>query len=112
MSRTLVTGATGFLGRHLIAQLCEGGAHVIALCRGSAPELTALGVEVRRGDVLDAASVRAAAAGCETLYHCAGLVSRQCELDLNRDEAVLGAVVEIAVQSQPFTCARLDDARA
>jgi dihydroflavonol-4-reductase len=79
MSRTLVTGATGFLGRHLVAQLREGGAHVNALCRGNAPELTALGVEVRHGDVLDAASVRAAAEGCETLYHCAGLVSRQPE---------------------------------
>jgi dihydroflavonol-4-reductase len=79
MSRTLVTGATGFLGRHLVAQLREGGNHVIALCRGNAPELTALGVEVKRGDVLDAASVRAAAEGCETLYHCAGLVSRQPE---------------------------------
>ena len=79
MSRTLVTGATGFLGRHLIAQLREGGTHVVALCRGNAPELTALGVEVTRGDVLDIASVRAAAEGCETLYHCAGLVSRQPE---------------------------------
>jgi uncharacterized protein YbjT (DUF2867 family) len=29
---------------------------------------TALGVEVVRGDVLDAASVRAAAEGCEVLY--------------------------------------------
>ena len=79
MSRTLVTGATGFLGRHLVSQLREGGNHVIALCRGNAPELTALGVEVQRGDVLDIASVRAAAEGCETLYHCAGLVSRQPE---------------------------------
>lgn len=79
MSRTLVTGATGFLGRHLAAQLREGGNHVIALCRGNAPELEALGVEVQRGDVLDAASVRAAAEGCETLYHCAGKVSRAPE---------------------------------
>ena len=79
MSRTLVTGATGFLGRHLVAQLREGGNHVTALCRGNAPELTALGVEVKRGDVLDIASVRAAAEGCEALYHCAGLVSRRPE---------------------------------
>jgi dihydroflavonol-4-reductase len=76
MSRTLVTGATGFLGRHLAAQLRERGDHVIALCRGIDPALTALGVEIRRGDVLDAASVRAAAEGCDTLYHCAGKVSR------------------------------------
>jgi dihydroflavonol-4-reductase len=79
MSRTLVTGATGFLGRHLAAQLRERGDHVIALCRGKAPELEALGVEIQRGDVLDAASVRAAAEGCDTLYHCAGKVSRAPE---------------------------------
>jgi dihydroflavonol-4-reductase len=76
MSRTLVTGATGFLGRHLVAQLRDGGNEVTALCRGNDPALTALGVDVVRGDVLDAASVRAAADGCETLYHCAGKVSR------------------------------------
>lgn len=76
MSRTLVTGATGFLGRHLVAQLRAGDHRVVALCRGNDPALTALGVEVKRGDVLDAASVRAAAEGCEALYHCAGLVSR------------------------------------
>ncbi|MEP7124981.1 MAG: NAD-dependent epimerase/dehydratase family protein [Byssovorax sp.] len=76
MSRTLVTGATGFLGRHLVAQLRESGVDVTALCRGNDAALTALGVTVVRGDVLDAASVRAAADGCETLYHCAGLVSR------------------------------------
>jgi dihydroflavonol-4-reductase len=76
MSRTLVTGATGFLGRHLVAQLRAEDHRVVALCRGNDAALTALGVEVVRGDVLDDASVRAAAEGCEVLYHCAGLVSR------------------------------------
>ena len=76
MSRTLVTGATGFLGRHLVTQLREAGHSVNALCRGNDPALTALGVDVVRGDVLDATTVRAAADGCDTLYHCAGLVSR------------------------------------
>jgi dihydroflavonol-4-reductase len=76
MSRTLVTGATGFLGRHLVTALRERGVDVTALCRGNDPALTALGVTMVRGDVLDAASVRAAAEGCDTLYHCAGLVSR------------------------------------
>ncbi len=79
MSRTLVTGATGFLGRHLVVQLRENGIDVTALCRGNDPELAALGVTVMRGDVLDAASVRAASEGCDTLYHCAGKVSRLAE---------------------------------
>jgi len=79
MSRIIVTGATGFLGRHLVTQLREAGHHVVALCRKEEPTLTALGAEVRRGDILDAASVRAAADGCEVLFHCAGKVSRRPE---------------------------------
>jgi dihydroflavonol-4-reductase len=80
MSRFLVTGATGFLGRHLTTQLRAIGHEVIALCRHpEEPALTREGVIVRAGDVLDAASVRAAAEGCEGLFHCAGKVSRRPE---------------------------------
>ncbi len=89
MSRTLVTGATGFLGRHLVAALRAEGFQVVALCRGEAVttgspvgaphDIASLGAEIRRGDVLDGASVRAAAAGCDTLFHCAGKVSRKPE---------------------------------
>lgn len=77
--RTLITGATGFLGRHLVTQLRDAGHQVVALCRKDDPAITALGAEVRRGDILDAASVRAAADGCEVLFHCAGKVSRRPE---------------------------------
>ena len=78
MSRYLVTGATGFLGRHLTAALLSGGHEVVLLCRkplGTPPE----GATVKLGDVLDRASVREAAAGCEGLFHCAGRVSRKPE---------------------------------
>ncbi|AKT36152.1 NAD-dependent epimerase/dehydratase family protein [Chondromyces crocatus] len=79
MSRYLVTGATGFLGTHLTDQLLAAGHEVVALCRRAAPELAAKGVTVAPGDILDAASVRAAAAGCEGAFHCAGKVSRRRE---------------------------------
>ncbi len=78
-SSMLVTGATGFLGRHLVSQLRAAGHDVVALCRKDEPEIAALGATVRRGDVLDGPSVRAAAAGCEALFHCAGKVSRRPE---------------------------------
>jgi dihydroflavonol-4-reductase len=77
MSRTLVTGATGFLGGHLVFLLRARGHEVTALCRAPSAALAAAGVGVRLGDVLDAASVREAAAGCDTLFHCAGKVSRE-----------------------------------
>jgi nucleoside-diphosphate-sugar epimerase len=75
--RVLVTGATGFLGAHLTAALRANSDEVVALCREAEPELTEQGVRVVRGDVLDRASVLAAAKGCEGVYHAAGKVSRK-----------------------------------
>ena len=77
MSRYLVTGSTGFLGRHLVAALRAHGHDVVALVRGGndVPE----GVAPVRGDVLDKASVERAAAGCDGVFHCAGKVSRKAE---------------------------------
>jgi dihydroflavonol-4-reductase len=65
--RFLVTGATGFLGTHLVAALEAEGHEVVRFARSTG------------GDVLDAASVRAAAAGCAGAFHCAGKVSRRPE---------------------------------
>ena len=78
MSRYLVTGATGFLGGHLVTTLLAAGHEVVAICRAPAPAL-ADRATIALGDVLDGASVRAAAAGCDGLFHCAGLVSRRPE---------------------------------
>src|SRR5579883_2304385 len=78
MSRYLVTGATGFLGSHLVGLLRARGHEVVARCRGDkAPPHE--GVVLRRGDVLHEGSVRDAAAGCEGVFHCAGKVSRKPE---------------------------------
>ncbi|MDI1431734.1 NAD-dependent epimerase/dehydratase family protein [Polyangium sorediatum] len=80
MSRYLVTGATGFLGRHLVSVLLSGGHQVVALCRKEPAGFAGKeGFSVARGDVLDAESVKRAAEGCEGLFHCAGRVSRRPE---------------------------------
>lgn len=79
MSRYLVTGSTGFLGTHLALLLKEKGHEVVALCRREAPEVSSKGVDVRLGDVLDGPSVKAAAEGCDGVFHCAGRVSRDRE---------------------------------
>lgn len=82
MSRYLVTGATGFLGNSLVDKLQERGHDVVALCRSESAAARALGdrgVVIRRGDILDGASVRAAAEGCDGAFHCAGKVSRKPE---------------------------------
>src|SRR4051812_37722752 len=74
MSRYLVTGATGFLGRHLTRALREKGHEVVALARSKSdmPE----GVTFAKGDVLDPATIESAAKGCVGVFHCAGKVSR------------------------------------
>ncbi|MBM4280747.1 MAG: NAD-dependent epimerase/dehydratase family protein [Deltaproteobacteria bacterium] len=72
----IVTGATGFLGRHCVDALLGAGHKVKALCRSDEPALAALGVTVVRGDVLDRASVDRAIDGVDVVVHGAGLVSR------------------------------------
>jgi len=79
VSRYLVTGATGFLGAHLVEQLRAHDHQVVALCRKQAPAYDDDGVTVRFGDVTDGGSVRDAADGCDGAFHCAGLVSRHQE---------------------------------
>ncbi len=122
MSRILVTGATGFLGHHLIPLLLARGDEVTALVRNDEPALAAQGVKLARGDVLDATSVRAAAEGCAILLHCAGKVSRKPEdaeelyrvhvegtkitLDASREAGVERAVIAstsgvVAVTKEP-----------
>lgn len=75
--KALVTGATGFVGGHLVERLAAEGHTVRALARRTSDVslLRALDVEIVYGDVTDAASLEAAAAGCETVFHTAAVVS-------------------------------------
>ena len=73
----LITGATGFLGGHLVRELIRrGDGPLRAMQSGSAPAwLTELGVEVVRGSVTSPRDVAAALQGVERVYHLAGFVS-------------------------------------
>lgn len=73
-----MTGATGFLGNHLVRALLEHGCEVVALVRKSGADLPAEVTQVV-GDVLDRDSVAAAARGVDGVFHCAGKVSRKPE---------------------------------
>jgi dihydroflavonol-4-reductase len=77
MSRILVTGATGFLGRFVVDQLLERGHEVVALVRRADDEQPLPErVQLALGDILNETVVATAAAGCDGLFHCAGKVSR------------------------------------
>jgi dihydroflavonol-4-reductase len=91
----LVTGATGFLGFHLVEALVKAGYRVRALVRQSSPlvhKRFGPGVEVVVGDILDAESIERAAQGCEGLFHAAGKVSRDPEATQAMREANVVAV--------------------
>lgn len=72
----LVTGATGLLGSHIVEKLVASGRKVRALVRPGSDSsfLDALAVEKAPGDVTDAASLKAAMAGIDTVYHAAAQV--------------------------------------
>jgi len=74
---TLVTGASGHLGAHVVRQLVAQGRAVRALVRSTSnlKGLEGLDVELVRGDVLDRASLAAALKGCAVVYHLAAVVA-------------------------------------
>ena len=72
---TMVTGATGFVGNHLVTALLERGDQVRALVRdpARASALAERGVELVAGDITDEAALGRAVAGVECVYHSAAL---------------------------------------
>jgi dihydroflavonol-4-reductase len=75
--RVLVTGGTGFIGSQLAAALIARGDTVRILHRASSNlvALEGLSFEHCLGDILDTAAVANAAAGCDVVFHVAGLAN-------------------------------------
>lgn len=65
----LVTGARGFVGRHLCAALDAAGRPVRCASRRAAPGASRPGLEWVRADVGDPGSLAAALAGCESAFY-------------------------------------------
>lgn len=107
--KVAVTGGTGLVGIHAIAQLLRDGRSVRALVRNEHKlkanlalfDVSTEWLEIVLGDINDPAAVTAALSGADALIHCAGIFSnRFTDADLlqrtNVDgvQAVLNAAVE------------------
>jgi 3beta-hydroxy-delta5-steroid dehydrogenase/steroid delta-isomerase len=75
MERVMVTGAAGFLGRHLVQALLDRGCEVRALVRKTPLSLEHPRLEHFPGDVQDPGQVRAACRGVDTVFHTAALIA-------------------------------------
>jgi nucleoside-diphosphate-sugar epimerase len=100
----LVTGATGFVGGHLVDRLLAGGDRVTALIRSPARarRLADLGVTLVPGDLGDHAALRRACDGQDAVCHVAALTGAVDEAEFlaaNRDGTA--NVVAAAAESAP-----------
>lgn len=68
-----LTGAAGFLGRHLLPMLVDAGAEVTCLIRSSGITFTG-NARIERGDCETGAGLRETLAGQDILVHMAGLL--------------------------------------
>jgi dihydroflavonol-4-reductase len=86
MGKTLVTGATGLIGSHVVKALLERGDEVRATVRtrSTLDNIAGLEIETVTCDILDRRAVRRAVTGVDRVFHCAGLSAiraPQAELD-------------------------------
>ncbi len=72
-----VTGATGFVGRHVVDRLVAAGISVRALVRATSDvsHLSTLPVELVRGDLGDTEAIRRGIEGVDVVYHLAALTA-------------------------------------
>ena len=110
--KTLVTGATGFIGSNVVRRLLDRGHAVRCYAEPGAPRdnLTGLDVEVVEGDINDRLAVGRALEGCSTLYHLAAIYklwmpdpSLIYEVNVEGSKTVLFAALKAGVERVVYT---------
>jgi dihydroflavonol-4-reductase len=111
MGRTLVTGATGFIGSHLIGRLIERGDTVRVLVRPASARAEGLPGEVERaaGDIRDRRAVRRALRDVDRVFHLAGTTNLRAPraeamaLNVGGTQLVLEEALRAEVERAVFT---------
>lgn len=93
--RVLVTGATGFLGGHVLEQLRAAGDTPVALARAGSAVSRGAPVSVVTGDLRDPVSLRRACEGMDAVIHCAGHVAAAGPWSVF-EQAIVGGTRNIA----------------
>ena len=85
----LVTGATGFVGSHLVDALLTGGMRVRCMVRRNPPYewLDETAVEIVHGDLTDPEALRKAVGGVDLIYHAAAVTWAARAADYERVNA-------------------------
>ncbi|MEO7965745.1 MAG: NAD-dependent epimerase/dehydratase family protein, partial [Gemmatimonadaceae bacterium] len=105
----LVTGATGFIGRHLVRLLAERGVRVRAMARDPdrARELAGPNVEVVVGDFGDPAAIEGLAEGVDTIFHLASVMKGTADeferVDLAGGQRLIDEATRAGVRRFVFT---------
>jgi putative NADH-flavin reductase len=98
--KVLVVGATGALGRDVVAESLARGHQTAALAREPTRAALPEAVQIVKGDVLDRSSVRSAVAGCDAVICALGTASpRQTSTLLGRgSENLVEAMIDAGVR--------------
>ena len=114
MAKTLLTGATGFIGSHLARALVKRGDDLRVTLREDSPVelLEGLDCERVRCDVLDQDDVRKALRGVDRVFHAAGMTSvrpadaeRVFHVNVHGTKVVLGEALRKGVERVVYTSA-------
>jgi dihydroflavonol-4-reductase len=110
--KTLVTGASGFIGSAVVRQLLAKGRDVRAYVEPGADRrnLAGLDVDIVEGDVNDRATIGAALRGCDVLYHLAAIYklwmpdpSKMYEVNVEGTKTVLWAAYKANLRRVVYT---------
>jgi farnesol dehydrogenase len=103
--KILVTGATGYLGRAIVAACRAAGHGVVAFSRRASR--AGLPCEAIDGDVRDANALRAAITGCDGVCHSAALVSVWRRRASEFDEVNVGGLQAVLSAARRAGTARI-----